>query len=189
MPLIGNVVRPDWMLCYVFMTSLLRSIASVFFNIFKTFDGGLLQESASLRQRRPQPVLAAITLSLAVLMSVFGIVHPPPVSATTAVGGEVRVVGRLPLKLDAEQHIEFIAKTKELAQLTRAKDDVITYSCNSDIEASDTYVFEEVWPSEQALKSHLQTDHFIAWWSWVQPHLSGDLVINVASLADFHDLD
>ena len=40
-----------------------------------------------------------------------------------------------------------------------------------------------------SIEIHLETDHFVAWWSWVQPHLSGDLVINVASLADFHNLD
>jgi len=99
---------------------------------------------------------------------------------------EVRVVGRLPLKLSPAERDEFQRRTLDLAKVTRDQDAVTSYSCNADIEQAGTYVFDEIWPSEQALKDHLATDHFKAWWDWVEPHLNGDLVIKVAPTKDFH---
>ena len=97
----------------------------------------------------------------------------------------IRVVGRLPMNLNPSEQQDFERRTLALAAITRAKDPVTRYSCNADIEHPGTYVFVETWPSELALKDHLETSHFKDWWAWVEPHLSGELVISAAPTADF----
>lgn len=126
-------------------------------------------------------------LIAAALLSVVGLTPARPVFADSTQADEVHVVGRLPMQLNTSERAEFEQKTLALAKVTRQQDAVTSYSCNADIEHPGTYVFDEIWPSEQALKDHLATDHFKAWWDWVQPHLSGDLVIKVAPTADFHN--
>lgn len=128
-------------------------------------------------------------LALLILV-VIGITNNQPAMAAddSVQTEEVRVVGRLPLKLSPAERRDFESRTLNLAKVTRDKDAVTSYSCNADIEHPGTYVFDEIWPSEQALNDHLATEHFKAWWEWVEPHLSGDLVIKVAPTKDFHTL-
>jgi quinol monooxygenase YgiN len=126
---------------------------------------------------------AAVALVLVVLLTCLG---GPALAATD--GPEVRVLGRLPLNLTATERQEFEQKTLALAEITRANDHVTSYSCNADIEHPGVYVFDEIWPSEATLQAHLETDHFKAWWQWVQPHLDGNLVIGVSPTDNFHTL-
>ena len=147
--------------------------------------------SAMPSRGMPSPWRRALQLLLATLL--FLVVGVADVSPTFAADAsrpvqEVRVVGRLPLKLTPAERQEFERKTLALAEVTRKNDAVTAYSCNADIEHAGTYVFDEIWPSEQALNDHLATDHFKAWWDWVEPHLNGELVINVAPTSDFHTL-
>ncbi len=121
-----------------------------------------------------------------VLLLVIGIAAAQPALVASAQTEEVRVVGRLPLQLSGADREEFERITLALAKVTRVKDAVTSYSCNADIEKPGTYVFDEIWPSEQALRDHLSTEHFKDWWAWVEPHLSGDLVIKVAPTEAFH---
>lgn len=142
------------------------------------------------RQGHRQSIsMRCIRLLLAGLLFLFTTIEDvQPVLAAVGQAEEVRVVGRLPLDLSFAERKEFERRTLALAQTTRVEDAVTSYSCNADIESPGTYVFDEIWPSEQALKDHLDTDHFKAWWAWVEPHLSGDLVINVAPTQNFHTL-
>ena len=122
-----------------------------------------------------------LSLSVVLLITVLG-----ALPSLAAAEEPIRVVGQLPLELSMDQQQEFVEKTLALANITRAKDNVIHYSCNSDIEHPGHYVFDEVWPSEEALKAHLQTEHFKEWWSWVEPHLDGNLAISIANTDQFH---
>lgn len=90
------------------------------------------------------------------------------------------------LNLNDQEQRDFEQLTLDLAGVTRQKDRVRSYSCNRDIEHPGTYVFDEVWPSEQALTDHLATEHFKAWWRWVEPHLDGSLAIGVSATESFH---
>jgi quinol monooxygenase YgiN len=138
--------------------------------------------------RREGTLLAKILWGLAMVL-VLLLAQPEASLAAQPVdiaGEPIRVVGRLPLQLNPSEREDFERRTLALAKTTRAKDPVTSYSCNADIEHSGTYVFDEIWPSEQALQDHLQTSHFKDWWAWVEPHLSGDLVINAAPTAAFH---
>ena len=92
------------------------------------------------------------------------------------------------MNLSPEQQRLFENKTIALAAITRASDDVISISCNRDIEKAGIYVFDEIWPSQRALEKHLKTDHFLSWWEWVKPNLASDLKIEIASVDDFHQL-
>jgi quinol monooxygenase YgiN len=131
--------------------------------------------------------MRCIRLLLAGLLFLFTTIEDvQPVLAAVGQAEEVRVVGRLPLDLSIADRKEFERRTLALAQITREEDAVTSYSCNADIESPGTYVFDEIWPSEQALRDHLATEHFKAWWVWVEPHLSGELVIKVAPTKDFH---
>ena len=112
--------------------------------------------------------------------------HASTGSEGTASSEQVRVLGHLPMKLSASEQREFEAKTLALAKITRAQDGVINYSCNADIEHPGTYVFDEIWPSEQALATHLETEHFKAWWAWVEPRLDGELDINLTATSNLH---
>lgn len=140
--------------------------------------------------RRASSLLARVLCSL---VMVIALVLAQPAAAMAAQpdassGDPIRVVGRLPLQLTASERDDFEQRTLALAMTTRAKDPVTSYSCNADIEHPGTYVFEEIWPSEQALQDHLQTSHFKDWWAWVEPHLSGELVINAAPTDAFHSI-
>lgn len=100
----------------------------------------------------------------------------------------IQVVGRLDLKLSAEEQQSFEQATLDLAAVTRSKDSVIIYSCNRDIEHPGSYVFVEAWPSQAALEAHLKTDHFLRWWEGVKPYLAQALDVEVAPLDAFHPL-
>lgn len=109
-----------------------------------------------------------------------------PSAGTADSGKQVRVLGHLPMQLSGTEQREFEARTLALAKITRAQDGVINYSCNADIEHPGTYVFDEVWPSEQALADHLETAHFKDWWAWVEPHLDGELNIDITATSNLH---
>jgi quinol monooxygenase YgiN len=100
----------------------------------------------------------------------------------------IQVVGRLDLTLTPEEQTAFEQATLDLADITRARDLVTFYSCNRDIEHPGSYVFVEAWPSQAALEAHLQTEHFLAWWEGVKPHLAHPLDVEVAPLEAFHPL-
>jgi quinol monooxygenase YgiN len=108
--------------------------------------------------------------------------------AQPAMADGIHLVGRLAMNLTPKEQREFEQKTVALAAVSRAEDGVIAYSCNRDIEEAGTYVFDEIWPSQKALDAHLQTDHFMTWWRWVEPHLARDLDVEVALLSAFYGL-
>jgi quinol monooxygenase YgiN len=123
---------------------------------------------------------------LAALMG-FGWYAAPLTAATVAAEGpEVRVVGRLTLQLSAPDQREFMQKTLEMAAITRRQDQLTSYSCNGDIEDPGADLFDEILPSEAALQAQQETPHFKAWWSWVEPHLAGKLVMGISPTEAFH---
>lgn len=136
----------------------------------------------------------AVYISVAVALCVAVLALAVPVHAASlgsspsgaTEGPEVRVIGRMSLNLNDQEQREFEQLTLDLAGVTRQQDRVTSYSCNRDIEHPGTYVFDEVWPSEQALTDHLATEHFKAWWRWVEPHLDGSLAIGVSATESFH---
>lgn len=132
-----------------------------------------------------------VTALAVVLVLSLGAIHDRAASHTisSATNKEsIHLVGRLAMNLSPEQQLLFENKTIALAAITRASDDVISYSCNRDIEKAGIYVFDEIWPSQRALEKHLKTDHFLSWWEWVKPYVAYDMKIEIASLDDFHQL-
>ena len=103
-------------------------------------------------------------------------------SAASPTDPRIRVIGRLPLSLTAEERVEFERRSAQLAAVTRQQDQVISYSCNADIEVAGTYLFDEIWPSFQVFAAHLQTAHFNDWWAWVEPKLDGSLEIDYVAV-------
>lgn len=97
----------------------------------------------------------------------------------------IHVVGRLSLNITPAEHKDFLHRTLDLATVTRQGDHVVFYSCNEDVEHPDTFVFDEIWPSRDVFEAHLATPHFQEWWSWVEPHLAGELQIEVAPVSSF----
>lgn len=115
-------------------------------------------------------------------------IAPTTDDAQPAMADRIHLVGRLTMNLTPQEQRKFEQMTVTLAAISRAEDAVIAYSCNRDIEEAGTYVFDEIWPSQTALEAHFQTDHFMAWWDWVQPHLARSLDVEVALLSAFHSL-
>ena len=89
----------------------------------------------------------------------------------------IHVIGRMSVALDQAERIEFDHLTRLLFEQTMQYDQPTLYTCNEDINASGTFVWDEIWSSKTALDSHLSSSHFKTWWSWVEPRLSGDLQV------------
>jgi quinol monooxygenase YgiN len=89
----------------------------------------------------------------------------------------IHVIGRMSVKFDQAERSEFDQLTHILFEMTRQYDEPLLYTCNEDINASGTFVWDEIWSSKSSFDSHLSSNHFKAWWSWVEPHLSGDLQV------------
>jgi quinol monooxygenase YgiN len=86
----------------------------------------------------------------------------------------IHVIGRMSVTLDQAERAEFDHLTHILFEQTIQNDQSILYTCNEDINSAGTFVWDEVWRSKSSFDAHLSSDHFKSWWSWVEPHLSGD---------------
>jgi len=133
-----------------------------------------------------------LVTALAVVIALWiGAIHDRAASHTVSSASNtpsIHLVGRLTMNLSPEQQLLFEEKTKALAAITRASEDIIFYSCNRDIEKAGTYVFDEAWPTERDLEKHLKTLYFLSWWEWVKPYITQDIELNIASLDAFHHL-
>lgn len=169
-----------------FPSHLISSMGQLLVQVFFVVLPGCL---VMLLLLAPAPPAWALAVPSYVPVPSFAVVPVADVSSTQANSGQsIHVVGRLAMNLSAPQLRQFEQKTVALATISRAEDGVIAYSCNRDIETAGTYVFDEIWPSQMALEDHLKTDHFRAWWDWVEPHLARELDVEVAFLDAFHRL-
>lgn len=125
-------------------------------------------------------ILFTICLLLAPAPAALADAAPPPPAQQA-----IHVVGRLPLKITTAEHKDFLQRTLALAAVTRQRDQVTFYSCNEDVEHPNTFVFDELWPSQAVFEAHLATPHFQDWWQWVEPRLDGNLQIEVAPVSSF----
>lgn len=89
----------------------------------------------------------------------------------------IHVIGRMSVTLDQAERAEFNQLTHILFEKTTQLDRPTLYTCNEDINAPGTFIWDEIWSSKAALDQHLASDHFKSWWSWVEPHLSGALQV------------
>ena len=89
----------------------------------------------------------------------------------------IHVIGRMSVKLNAQERAEYNQLTQLLFKETLRIDHPPLYTCNEDINSPGTFVWDEIWESKDALDKHLASNHFKAWWSWVEPHLSGSLQV------------
>jgi quinol monooxygenase YgiN len=89
----------------------------------------------------------------------------------------VHVIGRMSVTLSQAERVEFNRLTNILFEKTTQLDLPALYTCNEDVISPGTYVWDEVWSSKEALNKHLDSKHFKAWWSWVEPRLSGPLKV------------
>ena len=116
-------------------------------------------------------LLAAFLLSLSPFsFASTGLDHATP-------SQPIHVIGRMSVTLDPAERAEFNHLTHILFEKTTQLDRPTLYTCNEDINAPGTFVWDEIWSSKAALDQHLTSDHFKSWWSWVEPHLSGALQV------------
>ncbi|MCP9810130.1 antibiotic biosynthesis monooxygenase [Cyanobium sp. HWJ4-Hawea] len=97
-------------------------------------------------------------------------------------GTEIQLVGRL--KIKSAFRIDFIEATKKLSCLTCSMESPILYRCANDIEDQNIFLFYEIWPSRHDLDQHFQTDHFMAWRSWLDGKLQGEPEIRINAMSD-----
>jgi len=98
-------------------------------------------------------------------------------NGSVASGEAIHVVGRMTVSLSQQERIDFEQLTQILFKSTTELDRPTLYTCNENINAPGTFVWDEVWSSKEALDKHLASDHFKSWWSWVEPHLLGKPLI------------
>jgi quinol monooxygenase YgiN len=126
---------------------------------------------------------ALLGLLLALLsLSPFGFVAAKPTLIEQP--EPIHVIGRMSVTLDQAQRAEFNQLTHILFEETMLIDRPTLYTCNEDINEPGTFVWDEIWSSKTALDKHLASDHFKAWWSWVEPHLSGSLQVDYVNEAE-----
>lgn len=100
----------------------------------------------------------------------------------------IRVVGRMTVTLNEQENQIFLELTKKLFLQTQQHDKPTLYTCNRDIYNPSSYVWDEIWRSKADLDSHLQSQHFQDWWSWVEPHLAAPLQVSYCELDDMQTL-
>lgn len=89
----------------------------------------------------------------------------------------IHVVGRMEVSLDPMERAEYDSLTQTLFKQTLQLDRPTLYTCNEDVNAPGTFVWDEIWSSKNALDNHLASAHFKTWWTWVKPHLSDPLQV------------
>ena len=98
----------------------------------------------------------------------------------------IHVVGRVTLEIPEDAQEEYKRRTQKLFDLTNKIDNPILYTCNQDINYSQTYVWDEEWSSYDHLKKHLDSPHFNEWWNYSKQFLKGKLDVKYAQISDFH---
>lgn len=109
-----------------------------------------------------------------------------PLTAPTP--APIHVVGRMQVSFDPAERAQFETLTQTLFKQTLQLDKPTLYTCNEDVNASGTFVWDEVWSSKDALDKHLASDHFKTWWTWVKPHLSAPLQVLYVDQAEMKTL-
>jgi quinol monooxygenase YgiN len=107
---------------------------------------------------------------------------------SAAPGEAIHVVGRMAVSLSQQERVDFDQLTQILFKSTTELDRPTLYTCNEDINAPGTFVWDEVWSSKEALDKHLASEHFKSWWSWVEPHLSGKLLVQYVNQSSLKTL-
>jgi quinol monooxygenase YgiN len=89
----------------------------------------------------------------------------------------IQLVGRIRIK--PEHRNEFLTRTAELSQLTCSIENPPLYLCTEAIAERGSFLFYEIWPSQEALRSHFQSAHFKAWETWLHGKAVGDPEIRI----------
>ena len=104
----------------------------------------------------------------------------------TNTSSPIHVVGRVSLVIPNEARQEYNQRTEKLFELTNKIDKPALYTCNQDINDSQTFVWDEEWSSYEHLQTHLNSDHFNEWWNYSKQFLKGKLQVQYAEISDFH---
>ena len=70
----------------------------------------------------------------------------------------IRVVARDHFKPECLE--EALKLLKEMVELTRKEEGCISYQLSQDVNSPEYYAMQECWASEEALKKHMQSEHF-----------------------------
>jgi quinol monooxygenase YgiN len=120
-------------------------------------------------------LLLACCCSFLISLTSWTITSAAPSTPSTA--QSIHVIGRMSVTLNAQERTEYNRLTQTLFKETLRLDHPPLYTCNEDINSPGTFVWDEIWESKDALDKHLASNHFKAWWSWVEPHLAGSLQV------------
>lgn len=90
--------------------------------------------------------------------------------------------------LNQSERAEFNHLTHILFEKTSEFQQPILYTCNEDINAPGTFVWDEIWSSKAALEKHLASNYFKVWWSWVEPHLSGPVQVQYVNQSELKEI-
>jgi quinol monooxygenase YgiN len=84
------------------------------------------------------------------------------------------IVMHAELPVDPEHREEAIERVEELAVESRAEDGVIEYRVTTDIEDTDVIRVIEQYEDDDAVQSHMNSDHFEAFQAAIGACLAGD---------------
>ena len=130
-------------------------------------------------------------LQLALCGLLLSLLSLNPFSSTSAKpivndqSGPIHVIGTMSVMLNPTDRVKFDHLTQILFNRTTEIDRPTVYTCNEDINAPGSFVWNEIWASKAELDKHLASDHFKSWWSWVEPHLSARLQVLYVNESEF----
>jgi len=99
------------------------------------------------------------------VVGIFSLAFASAQPQTAPTPAPIHVVGRMQVSFDPAERAQFETLTQTLFKQTLQLDKPTLYTCNEDVNASGTFVWDEVWSSKDALDKHLASDHFKTWWT------------------------
>ena len=115
-------------------------------------------------------------------------VSSAPSKATVDATVPIHVIGRIRLDIPGDKYEEYKLKTAALFEKTAELDKPRLYTCNQDINDPNLFVWNEVWPSYDALEAHLASLHFNDWYSYVKRYQVGKLNVIYAPTSAFKNV-
>lgn len=87
------------------------------------------------------------------------------------------IVMHASIPIDPDSREEAVAAATELAEASRAEDGVVDYRVTEDLEADVIRVFEQ-YEDEEAVNSHMESDHFTAFQGKVPGFVGGEVELH-----------
>jgi quinol monooxygenase YgiN len=92
------------------------------------------------------------------------------------------------IPVDPDSREDAIEAAAELARKSREEDGVVDYRIAADIEDENVLRFFEQYEDEDAVESHMESDHFLAFQGQIGDFVAGEVELVQFEVSDSQDL-